>query len=165
MILRMLISLQTRSTSDESIILSFSKILTATFSSVSRWVPTRTLPKVPFPRSLPNHNAVDNPIKCGLTEFVAANRGCSVRIDDQLDQVIGVFDSGAPIRLTQEREGVWALRLHLRPLLVGLLQTVDLLLVGICPRGFARLRRVGRLVRHLVRVVDDALLNRTCSSH
>jgi len=34
--------------------------------------------------------------------------------------MISVFNTRAPIRLTQECERVWALRLHLRPLFVSL---------------------------------------------
>lgn len=52
-ILRMWISRVTLSTSDWSLILSFSSILIATFSPVIKWVPKRTLPKVPWPRERP----------------------------------------------------------------------------------------------------------------
>ena len=64
MSLRILISLVTLSTSASSVILSFSRILTATykmivkivfitFSSVKIWVPSLTLPKVPSPIAFP----------------------------------------------------------------------------------------------------------------
>jgi hypothetical protein len=52
-ILRIWISRVTLSTSDWSLILSFSKILMATFSPVIKWVPRRTLPNVPWPRDRP----------------------------------------------------------------------------------------------------------------
>ena len=55
-ILRMWISLVTLSTSDWSLILSFSKILIATFSPVSTCVPSLTFPKVPCPSDLPLSN-------------------------------------------------------------------------------------------------------------
>ena len=53
-ILRIWISLVTLSTSDWSFILSFSRILIATFSPVIKWVPNRTLPNVPWPSERPN---------------------------------------------------------------------------------------------------------------
>lgn len=52
-IFKMWISRVTLSTSLWSFILSFSKILMATFSPVMRWVPNLTLPKVPYPRERP----------------------------------------------------------------------------------------------------------------
>jgi len=48
------ISLDTLSTSETSIILSFSRILMATFSPVNIWVATFTFPNVPSPKFLPS---------------------------------------------------------------------------------------------------------------
>lgn len=78
--------------------------------------------------------------------------------------MVGVLDACAAIGLAQEGEGVGALRLHLRTLFVRVLQTVDLLLVGVRPRRFLTRGRL-RLVATLVRVVYVVLLNWTCSSH
>lgn len=55
-ILRIWISLVTLSTSDWSLILSFSRILIATFSPVIKCVPNLTLPNVPCPRDRPINN-------------------------------------------------------------------------------------------------------------
>ena len=55
-ILRIWISLVTLSTSDWSLILSFSRILMATFSPVIKWVPNLTLPNVPWPSDRPIFN-------------------------------------------------------------------------------------------------------------
>lgn len=66
----MCISLVTLSTSDWSFILSFSRILIATFSPVSRWVPSLTFPKVPWPRDLP----LDiNYLFMKLTNYIMSN--------------------------------------------------------------------------------------------
>ena len=54
----MLISRVTRSTSPLSLILSFSKILIATFSPVIVCVPIRTLPNVPDPSDRPEHQII-----------------------------------------------------------------------------------------------------------
>ena len=54
-IFKMWISLDTLSTSAFSTILSFSKIFIATFSLVTVWIPSLTLPKVPYPMDLPNY--------------------------------------------------------------------------------------------------------------
>ena len=69
--LSMLISRVTRSTSDLSLILSFSKIFMATCSLVIVWVPILTLPKVPCPSDLPKIISCIN-----LTNNVVAN--CAV---------------------------------------------------------------------------------------
>jgi hypothetical protein len=66
--LSILISRVTRSTSDLSLILSFSKIFMATCSLVIVWVPILTFPKVPCPSDLPKNHKLQN-----LTNNVVAD--------------------------------------------------------------------------------------------
>ena len=67
----MQISLVTRYMSDCSMIFYFWRVLTATFSSVNRWVANLTLPKVPSPMHFPTDES-------GHTYLVVAQRVISL---------------------------------------------------------------------------------------
>ena len=71
---KILISRVTRSTSDLSLILSFSRILIATYSFVIVWVPMRTFPNVPWPSDRPSFRIKKQ--SGSLTDDIMTN--CSV---------------------------------------------------------------------------------------